>query len=150
LAPDLRRFYVVESSKWGSWRDRALHQATQAAADEDAAACYHVGKATEENRARNDEGCKNKREEDFFVLTADMSGMDEEVKAAHMLYRDGIFQEMGIRRMADSSAANDLEGCAAMSSVADDVEQLSMDDQQPPPYILFNYVSRCNTNCRMV
>jgi hypothetical protein len=114
LAPDLRRFYVVESSKWGSWRDRALHQATQAATDEYAAACYHVRKATGEHQARNGEGCKNKRGEDFFILTADMSGMDEEVKAAHMLYRYVIFQEMSIRRTAASSAASDLERCAAM------------------------------------
>jgi hypothetical protein len=48
-----------------------------------------------------------KRKEDFLILKTDMSGMDEEVKAAHTLIHDAILQEMGIRRPAASYSAGD-------------------------------------------
>jgi hypothetical protein len=41
-------------------------------------------------------------------MSTDTSGMDEEVKAAHSLICDAIFQEMGIRQPASSSATCNL------------------------------------------
>jgi hypothetical protein len=40
-----------------------------------------------------------KRKEDFMILTTDTSNMDDELNAAHMLFRDAILQEMGLRRV---------------------------------------------------
>jgi hypothetical protein len=41
-----------------------------------------------------------KRKEDFMILIAETFNMDEEVKAAHMFFREAILQEMGIRKAA--------------------------------------------------
>jgi hypothetical protein len=37
-----------------------------------------------------------KMREDFMILIADISNMDDEVKTAHMLFSDAILQEMGL------------------------------------------------------
>jgi hypothetical protein len=35
----------------------------------------------------------NKRKEDFMIMTIDTINMDDEVKTAHMLFRDAILEE---------------------------------------------------------
>jgi hypothetical protein len=46
-----------------------------------------------------------KRKEDFMILTADTSQMDDEVKAAHMFYRGMILQEIAFRRAVVTASA---------------------------------------------
>jgi hypothetical protein len=40
----------------------------------------------------------NKMREDYMSLTVDTSDIYDEVKAAHMLFSEAIFQEMGLHR----------------------------------------------------
>jgi hypothetical protein len=44
-----------------------------------------------------------KRKEDFMILIADTSNMDDEVKTVHMLFRDAILKEMGLHRAPATS-----------------------------------------------
>jgi hypothetical protein len=44
-----------------------------------------------------------KRKEDFIILHADTSNMDEEVRAAHKFFRETILVEMGLRRPPSTS-----------------------------------------------
>jgi hypothetical protein len=55
------------------------------------------------NLAQTMEVAVMKRKEDFMILRADTSNMDEEVKATHMFICDAILQEVGIRRAAATS-----------------------------------------------
>jgi hypothetical protein len=45
-----------------------------------------------------------KRKEDFIILHADTSNMDEEMKAAHKFLCETILVEMGLRRAPSSSS----------------------------------------------
>jgi hypothetical protein len=70
--------------------------------------------------------------EDFMILIADTSSMDDEVKAVHMLFLDAILKEMGLRRAPATSSM----------SAPPDQQTTSPPDlgaTQPPPDVSFPF-----------